>query len=285
MPNIVLQRIGHVPEDTVKSINAVVEECYGRLEPHGVELLDLLIFENSEQMDSFYRREKQASQVSSETLSEQFFATHDAWRGTPRIGICIERMRHLPQLVQMAVLRHEVGHSILHGSIEHYVFSLTPPLLEASRRFGLTRDYAFSILYIVSIAVKDFEVTRFLVDKKYVEDQLAYALYVLAASEDDLKALKIAQNNPAALTLYVTSRLKDSAGAMAAGEALGQPLTETFRKEFSQSPDFVVGRFLYLVEAFPRHMKGDTLQNVNAAVRLLVEEFLEPVFTGFSAQS
>lgn len=112
MPNIVLQRIGHVPEDTVKSINAVVEECYGRLEPHGVELLDLLIFENSEQMDSFYRREKQASQVSSETLSEQFFATHDAWRGTPRIGICIERMRHLPQLVQMAVLRHEVGHHI-----------------------------------------------------------------------------------------------------------------------------------------------------------------------------
>jgi len=284
MPNIVLQRIGRVPEDAVKSIRTVVEECYRRLEPHGVELLDLLIFENSKQMNSFYAREKQASQVSSETVSEQFFAVHDAWRGTPRIGICLERMRHLPQLVEMSVLQHEVGHSVLHGSIEHYVFSVTPPLLEASKRLGLTREYSLSILYMVSIAVKDFEVTRLLMEKKYVEDQLAYALHVLATSQDHLRAREIAQGNPAVVTLYATSRLKDAAGAMAAGEVLKHLLEETFRKEFSHFPDFVLDRFLDLVEALPRHMKGDTLQNVNTAVRLLVDMFLEPVFTEFPRQ-
>ncbi len=285
MPNIVLRRIGRVPEDAVKSISTVIEECYRRLEPHGVELLDLIIFGSSEQMNSFYVQEKQVFQVSPETLSEQFFALHDAWRGTPRIGICFERMRQLPQLVQMGVLRHEVGHSVLHGSVEHYVFSITPPLLEASKRFGLATGYSLSIIYMVSIAVKDFEVTRLLMEKEYVEDQLAYALHVLATSQDDLRALRIAQSNPAAVTLYATSRLKDAAGAMAAGKVLKQSLVETFRKEFSHFPDFVLDRFLYLVEALPQHMKGDTLQNVNAAVRLLVEAFLEPVFTAFPRQS
>jgi len=278
MPNIVLQRVGCIPEDRVRSIRTTVEECYRRLEPHGVELLDLLLFENSVQMNAFYMCEKEASAVASEALSEQFFAVHDAWRGTPRVGICLERMDQLPQLVQIGALRHEVGHSVLHGSIENYVFSITLPLLEASRRFGLARDYLVSILYLISIAVKDFEVTRLLVDKGYVEDQIAYSLHVLATSQDDLTAWRMAQSNAAAMTLCAASRLKDAACTMAIGQMLQESPVDKLREEFSYFPDPVLDRVLYLVKAMPQHMTGDTLHNVNATVRLFVKTFLEPVF-------
>lgn len=285
MPNIVLQRIGYVPEDRIKSIRAVVEECYQRLEPHNVELLDLILFESSPLMNAYYERERQESGVVAETLSEQFLAVHDAWRGTPRIGVCLERMQGLPQLVMIGALRHEVGHSVLHGSIEHYVFSVTTPLLEASKRFALSEDLLPSILYMVAIAVKDFEVTRLLAEKGCVEDQLEYSRSVLVTSQDDLNAWKMAQGNLTAVTLYAASRLKDAVCAIAIGQVLQKSLDEASRKEFSYFPSPVMDSFLHLLEALPRHMTGDTLHNVNAAVRLFVEMFLESVFTEFTRQS
>jgi len=277
MPNIVLRRIGSVPEDRIKSIRAVVEECYQRLEPHNVELLDLMLFESSPLMNAYYERERQESGVVAETLSEQFLAVHDAWRGTPRIGVCLERMQGLPQLVMIGALRHEVGHSVLHGSIEHYVFSVTSPLLEASKRFELSEDLLPSILYMVAIAVKDFEVTRVLAEKGCVEDQLEYSRSVLVTSQDDLNAWKMAQGNLTAVALCAASRLKDAACAIAIGQVLHKPLDEELRKEFSYFPSPVLDSFLHLLEALPQHMTGDTLHNVNVAVRLFVEELLEPI--------
>jgi len=285
MPNIVLRRIGSVPEDRIKGIRAVVEECYQRLGPHNVELLDLIIFESSPLMNAYYECERQESGVVAETLSEQFLAVHDAWRGTPRIGVCLERMQGLPQLVMIGALRHEVGHSVLHGSIEHYVFSVTSPLLEAPKRFALSEDLLPSILYMVAIAVKDFEVTRLLAEKGCVEDQLEYSRSVLVTSQDDLNAWKMAQGDPAAVTLCAASRLKDAACAIAIGQVLQKPLNEALRKEFSYFPSPMLDSFLHLLEALPQHMTGDTLHNVNAAIRLFVEELLEPIFTGFPRES
>jgi len=278
IPNIILQRFGNIPDDKVRTIRNTIEECYYRLAPHHVELLDLLLFERLAQMNSFYMYERQRLGVTSEALSEQFFAIHDAWQGTPRIGVCLERLKQIPQLVQMGALRHEVGHSILHGSVEHYVFPIPPPLLEASKSFRLSRGYLYSILYLVSIAVKDFEVTRLLVEKGYVEDQLAYSIHVLAASQDDLKAWSMAQGKPAAVTLCAASRLKDAACTIAIRQVLQGSPVETLKKELSYLQDPILDRFLQVTEVWPQHMTADTLGNVNATVKLFVKAFLEPVF-------
>lgn len=282
MPKMILRITGSVTEDAAGEITTILEECYERLEPHSVEILDLLLFEDSVRMNAFYAREREASGIVSQSLGEEFFAVHDAWSGTPRIGVCIERMRRLPRLVQIGALRHEVGHSVLHGSIEHYVFSVTPPLLEASKRFSLTRDYLFPLLYLISIAVKDFEVSRLLVEKGYVEDQVAYSRHVLTTSRDDLEAWRMARGNPAAMALCAASRLKDAAPTAAIGQVLKEPAVETVREEISYFDHPVAGHFLNLVEALPQNVAGDTLSNVNAIVRLFVERLLEPVFADFS---
>lgn len=278
MPRIVMRRIGSVSEDTVREITATVEECYQRLKPHSVELLDLLLFRDSAQMNAFYARESEASGIMSQSLSEEFFAVHDAWSGTPRIGVCIEKMHRLPHPVRTGALRHEVGHSILHGSIEHYVFSVTPPLLRASETFSLTRDTMFAILYLISIAVKDFEVSRFLVKKGYLEDQVAYSRHVLTTSREDLKTWRMAEGNPTAMTLCAAGRLKDAACIMAIGQVLNEPSIDVMAREFSYLSHPMMEHFLNVLEAFPRDLTGDTLSNVNTAVRLFVEKLLEPTF-------
>jgi len=277
-PNVFLRTIGKVPKDALTDIEMVLRECYRRLEPHNVELLDLLVFENATQMNSFYASEKETSGVTSETLSERFFAVHDAWRGTPRIGICLEAMAQLPRLIQIGSLRHEVGHSVLHGSLEYYVFSITPPLLQATRRLRLGNDYSFTILYLISVAVKDFEVTTFLVQKEYVEDQVGYSLHALKSSEDDLTAWRMAEGNSAAEALCLAGRLKDTACTIAIRNTLQRPLAETLRQELSYLPDRILTKFLSFAEVLPKRLTGETLENVNATVRLFVETFLKPTF-------
>ena len=276
MPHIVLQSFGNIPMHVAANIKTVVEECYRKLEPHMVKLLDLLLFENQTRMNSYYASEKKASGVASEMLSERFFAVHDAWRGISRIGVCLENMAQLSKLVQIGALRHEVGHSVLHGSVEHYVFSVTQPLLEAERKFRLGRDFSLSVLYLISMAVKDFEVTKLLAEKGYVEDQLAYSSHVLAASEDDLTSWKMAEGNLAAEALCAASRLKDAASTIAISQFLQRPPVEKLKEELSYLPDTILERFLRLAEALSKCVTGETLHNVNAAVRSFVEVFLEP---------
>jgi hypothetical protein len=147
--------------------------------------------------------------VASEDLGESFIAMHDAWRGTSRIGVCMSRMRQLPRLIQIGSLRHEVGHSVLHGSMEYYVFPINEPLMEAAKRIGLSKEYSFNLLYLISIAVKDFEVTRLLSGKGYVDDQVAYSNHVLRTSNEDLNAWQFSRGNAAGMALCLAGRLKD----------------------------------------------------------------------------
>jgi hypothetical protein len=279
MVKIVLRSFGEVPEDKVKDILMVIEKCYNSLKPHEVEILDLLLFTDSSAMRSFYSRERLTVGVASEGFEDRFIAMHDAWKGTPRIAVCVEEMAKLPKLVQVGALRHEVGHSVLHGSMEYYIFPVTEPLMEASRRLGLSGDYSFNLLYLVSIAVKDFEVTRLLLSRGYVKDQIAYSEYVLKTSEEDLAAWKLSKGNSAGMALCLAGRLKDAACLAALQSRLGaRKVAERIRGELSYLPDPILRGMLEIVKKFPQEMAGDTFRNVNRAVEMLVEDMLKPLF-------
>jgi len=279
MPRIIVRRIGVVSEDTVRNILDTVEECYQRSAPHAVELLELLLFESSVEMTAFYAEESEAYGVASQSLGEEFLAAHDAWTGTSRIGVCIERMNGLPRLVGVGALRHEVGHSILHGSLEHYVFPITPPLLRASKRFSLMKANLFAILYLISIVVKDFEATKLLAGKGYLEDQAAYSLHVLKASPEDLGAWRMAKGNPTAMALCAAGRLKDAACTMTIGQVLTERPIDVVARELSYLNHPMASRLAGVLEAFPKALTRDTFSNVNSAVRLFVERLLEPTLS------
>jgi len=274
-----LRKFGEIPEGIVRGIVDTMEECYLRLEPHGVKIVDLLLFKSSSAMGSFRSLERAASGVACDDFGDRFFTTHDAWRGTPRITVCLERAEGTPRLVVAGALRHEVGHSILHGSIDYYMFPVPLSLMSASERFGLPKKLTIDLLYLISIAVKDFEVTRLLSKKGYLEDQAAYSSYVLSTSEDDLTAWRIAGGNLAGMALCLAGRLKDVACAVALYHELDAALK--IRDELSYLHSPVLERMLRMANELPRVMLGDTFQNVDAAVDVFTEHLLEPLFTKF----
>lgn len=279
MVNIVLQKLGDIPEESVKDILSIVHECYERLQPHGVDILDILLFSNPSNMNAFYSGERSTMHVASEDFGESFVAIHEAWRGTPRIGVCMSRMKGLPPLIQTGTLRHEVGHSVLHGSMEYYVFPISASLIQAAERLGLTKEYSFNLLYLISIAVKDFEVTRLLSGKGYVEDQVAYSDDVLRTSNEDLVAWQLARGNVAGMALCLAGRLKDAACLIALQPRLGeQSVVDRIRRELSYLPDSILNETLKTIKRFPQAIVGDTFQNVAAMTETFVEDLLQPLF-------
>ena len=120
-------------------------------------------------------------------------------------------MRNLPRLVEVGGIRHEVGHTVLHGDIRYYLLSFPAALLEIADRFNLSFEYMTNLLYLVSIAVKDYEVTRLLYQKRYVEDQAAYVEFLLKVSEDDILSWEISRGKPISQALCLISCLKPQA--------------------------------------------------------------------------
>jgi len=98
---IVVSKFGEVDVKEVRHMIEVMEECYKRLEPHEVDLVDLYVFERSSSVEAFLTKEYREIGVASAPFDELFFAMHDAWRGTSRIILCLERMKLIPHLVQV----------------------------------------------------------------------------------------------------------------------------------------------------------------------------------------
>jgi hypothetical protein len=275
--HIFVSKFGRVDDEEVQQVVKFIEECYGRLAPHEVELVDLYLFETSSSVDAFLARESREMGVASAQLNDSFFAMHDAWRGTSRIILCIERLRMLPKLVQEGVIRHEVGHSVLHGELSYYLLSIPPVLLDLADRFHFPKEHAFNILYLVSIAVKDYEVSRLLTERGYFDDQFAYVEHILTVSEDDLLSWRISRGNPLAESLYLVSCLKTLSCAvpLISDERFSEKIKCIIRESLYYLPtehstmllDFIADNFSSL--------GTDTQSNINFITNRAVERIIE----------
>ena len=279
MVRILVSKFDDIRSETVDSIFSIMEECYNRLKPHGLSLVDLYLFERSSALNTFLSQEYAKMGVTSSRFDEDFYAMHDAWRGIPRISVSVERIRSLPELTQAGILRHEVGHSVLHGSLEYYIFPTPHVLLEASKRFDLPVQYLNDFLYLVSIAVKDFEVTHLLLSRGYIEDQVAYVESVLKVSQDDLAAWEIGKFNPQAKILCALSRLKDfsCASALMLDEKLRENIGMRLTEAMNYLPEEVSTKILKIVLELPSSLQADTLRNVDEMTKIILEELVEPM--------
>jgi len=266
---IVVSKFGKVEDETIGSVIETMEECYNRLAPHEVSLVDLYVFERSSSVEAFLAKECAEVGVVSAPFDEQFFAMHDAWRGTPRIILCFERTKRLPRLVKMGGIRHEVGHSILHGSLSYYLLPFPPALLELADRFNLSFEYVANMLYLISIAVKDYEVSRLLYERGYVEDQVAYAKHLLKVSESDMLSWEISRGKPPAEALCLISCLK--AAGCAAPLLIDKKIGGEIRRRLTESlsylsADLSAPLLKVIFEGFPSLGK-DTQDNIDRMVR------------------
>jgi hypothetical protein len=263
-PTIIVSKFGNVKANRIGQILEIMKECYYRLMPHDVIILDLCVFERSSSLDAFLRKEYREVGVVSAPFDELFFAMHDAWRGTPRISLCLERMEKLPRSVWLGGIRHEVGHSVLHGNLQYYLIPMPVPLLTFADRFDLSRDHVTSILYLISIAVKDYEVTRLLHERGYAKDQKAYAKHLLVASESDRLSWHIARGNPLAEILCLVSCLKSA--AVAAALLDDDEFGREMQRHLTESLHYIPAQYRLLLleivfDGFPM-LEKSTLNNI-----------------------
>jgi len=162
-------------EFIIRTINSTLE----RVRDQRTELIDVYLFESSHSMNAFLIEESRILGVLTHPI-DSFIASHDAWRGIPRIMICIERLRPLSERVKRGVIEHEIGHALLHGSLTYYLLSIPSDYLAVEEKFEVISDFAINSFYLVSIAVKDYEVTRFLLKKGFFNDQKAYIEFLLS---------------------------------------------------------------------------------------------------------
>jgi hypothetical protein len=274
MVKIVPRTFGHVEGELLRSIMDIMEECYHRLEPHGVSYVDLYIFQDGSRMSSFFSDERRDLGVTSRGFEEGFTAQHDAWRGTPRISIHMDKLASLPKEVQVGTIRHEVGHSVLHGSIEYYIIPLTQVKSMAAKS-GMPEEFARNFLYLVSIAVKDYEVARLLCKNGYVEDQIAYAKDILSTTEDDKLAWQVSGKDPAAKAICILSRLKD---VCCMAPFLEEPkfrdaLLDHLTRNVSYMGDQTVKEMLFIATIYLPELGNDTIENIGLLSDLVLKIF------------
>jgi hypothetical protein len=169
--------------------------------------ISINIWRRMGELQSFYQQEKQELGVVTGEETE-FLATHEAWRGHPRIHICQERVADLPDVVLQSVLHHEISHALHHGTPEFYTFRYSTKLQEAGRFCGLDLALLQQCVYMLSVAIKDYDVVTWLTDIGLGFGQLHLLEYLISDTEDERRIWEVVCANPAQRKLALALFLK-----------------------------------------------------------------------------
>ena len=173
----------------------------------GPPFLSINIWKTIEELQYFYNQEKEElGVVTGEDI--EFLATHEAWRGYPRIHICEERVKDVPDAVLQGVLHHEISHAVLHGTPEFYTFRYSNRLQEAGRTCGLDLPLLQQCVYLMSIAIKDHDVVTWLAGIGLAQGQLALIEHQICETDEERQVWPMICNYPAQRKLAIAVFLK-----------------------------------------------------------------------------
>ena len=279
MPMLHVERHGRILDEEARDILSFLEECYGRVRPVGLDLVEIVLFENDLLWRSHMAAERRRARVTSSDFDDAFIATHDAWTGIPRISIPLDRRKALARPVWEGALRHEAGHSILHGSLEYYVFPMPKALLDVAHEFHTLTSHLTDILYLLTVAVKDMEVTKLLVSNGYVEDQAAYARFVMKPTEQDQYAWSLSSVSAEARVLCLVGRLKDVAAAavLASGSHSPQVSLEEIEESIRYLPREARTALLDTMTNIQNNLSKDTFVNIQSGTAILATRLIKPI--------
>ena len=197
---------GEVPPTTVETIAGLIGEAYECLVPSPRPRLEVRLADSRERMAALAAEDKARHGIRT-AGDEGFTCAHDAFEDRPRITVCVEALSRLRQ-GDIAALRHEVGHAVLHGRRAYYEVRMNASLRRAGAVRGLNEAALLQLLFFVAVAVKDWEVSRLLLRHGFAEDVRALAWDLLAPSEEDRMAWGMVEAAPALRLLWAGSQMK-----------------------------------------------------------------------------
>jgi hypothetical protein len=198
---------GNVPWSFKRDVENIFRDCYRRFGSRIPYKVEIHVVDREANMRALLKEDKLRLGMTAEG-DEEFVCAHDAWRGYPRVICSLDRLTKLNKLGRLGAIRHEAAHSALHGSLEYYIFRIPDECRHTAAIKGLEPPVLDQALYYVSVAVKDFEATRLLVQHDFIDCQFTFALEWLKPSEQDKSAWKLAQTNRQAKFVYLTTLLR-----------------------------------------------------------------------------
>jgi hypothetical protein len=198
---------GNIPWSFKRDIENIFRDCYRRFGSRIPYKVEIHVVDKEANMRALLKEDKLRLGITSGG-DEEFICSHDAWRGYPRVICSLDRLTKMNKLGRLGAIRHEAAHSALHGSLEYYIFRIPDECRHTATIKALEPTVLDQALYYVSVAVKDFEATRLLVQSDFIDCQFAFALEWLKLSEQDKSTWKLAQTNRQAKFIYLTALLK-----------------------------------------------------------------------------
>lgn len=254
--NISLTKFGEIPQSMLDEISSLINGSYRILgEPMGGSI-DLEIFETAEE--------------------EQFFATHDALEGKPRIRVYLDKLLELPKLVGLAGVRRQVVHSILHGSLRFYLIKFPNVLKRAIHQYRLSYDFGNSLLYSIGMAAKEYEATDFLYSRSFVDEQVAYARYILEPSGEEVFAWGIASTNRLQEVLYLAALIRDISCALplAYDERFGDEVRQYIEKKLAHVSLVPRSRIQSIIYQKFGLLGADTFEKIDLIAKWVADDIL-----------
>jgi len=198
---------GNIPWNFKREIESIFRDCYrhfGSRIPYKVEIH---VVDREANMRALLKEDKMRLGMATDG-DEEFVCAHDAWRGYPRVICSLDRLTKLNKLARLGAIRHEAAHSSLHGSLEYYIFKIPDECRHQATIKALELPVLDQALYYVSVAVKDFEATRLLVQHDFIDSQFTFALEWLKPSEQSKSDWKLAQPDRQNKFIYLTTLLR-----------------------------------------------------------------------------
>jgi hypothetical protein len=199
---------GNIAGGFKKEISETLNDCYGHFGQRVPYKIEVYAFDTEENLNAFLREEKFKLGLTFNTVDDISACTYEVLRGYPRLLICQEKLSRFGKQARAGALRHEAAHTVLHGSLEFNIFQIPEDCSHTATVKGIEPDKLQDIFLQLSMGVKDFEVTKFLVEHDFINCQFAYALEWIKPTDDDKIAWNISKSNRQTRFVYESALMR-----------------------------------------------------------------------------
>ncbi len=199
---------GDVSGSFKKEVSEVLNDCYGRFAEKVPYKIEIYAFDTEDNLASFLREEKFKLGLSFNTLDDASACTHEVLRGYPRLLVCQERLAKYSKQARAGAMRHEAAHTILHGALEYSILQIPEDYRHTAMVKGIENEKLEEVFFQLSLGIKDFEATRFLIQHDYISCQFHYAMEWIKPAEDDKTAWALSRTNKQTKFIYESALMR-----------------------------------------------------------------------------
>jgi hypothetical protein len=194
MSNVELNVVtrGSVSGGVKNEVISTLKDCYKHFGSKTPYRIEILITDTEAIMRDFLRQEKFNMGIIDDGNNDEV-CLYDTVRGFPRITISSEKLSQFNKQARQGIIRHQAAHSVLHGSLEYRIFKIPDECRQIAMVKNIDNLTLETAIHKLSLAVKDCEASRLLVDHDYINCQLAFAMEWIQPSPDAMQPQKQAR--------------------------------------------------------------------------------------------